>query len=215
MSVVTTSERLDFDVFGHGIAVDTEDAALRARIVTTLAPFCTPGEIEPDAHFHITRADGDNRVARGRQINTGRLLVIADRRKLIAASLGAQPWQLYIDAFGGSDTDAYYYLFEPLLHMVLKRRGTIPWHGAAVARSDRGALIVGEETCLRPLPAAEGTRRLLLHPPKEYPAVIADPASIEAQFDACATLATAARCFDLVLGRNLGRLPELVDSVLK
>lgn len=57
--------------------------------------------------------------------------------------------------------------------------------------------------------------RLLRHPPKEYPAVVADPVSIEAQFNACTTLASSARAFDLVLGRSLERLPQLVEAAFE
>jgi len=305
-----------YDVFGHGIAVQTNDDALRERIAATLGAFRVRGTAEPIACFHLAPTASESRTVRGRQINTGRLLVIADRRKLITASLGELPWQIHIETFGVGDDDIYYYLLEPLLHMVLKRRGTIPWHGAALARANRGVLIVGQsgsgkstaalslllsgyqfiaddelvlcaegtsvrvrsidehlhytdttaallsalpspetqplvrrghglkrrltatvfgvrtqptpvdmvifprveaaqETRLQPLPAGECARRLLLHPPKEYPAVIVDPPSIEAHFDVCTRLAASARGFDLALGRGVERLSQLVEAAFE
>jgi hypothetical protein len=306
----------DYDVFGHGIRFETRDDAIRRRVASALARFRAAGEVDPVACFHLTLSTDQRRVMTGRQINTGRLLVVADREKLIAASLGSLPWQIHIESFGGGDEHAYYYLFEPLLHMVLKRRGMLPWHGAALARGDHGVLIVGQsgsgksttalslllggyrfvaddevmleaagaavlargiddhlhytdstaallpglppagglptvrrgrglkrrltacvfdvhpdpipvelilfprvdaavETGLRRLSAAECARRLLLHPPKEYPAVIVDAQSIEAQFALCTALAVTARCFELILGRRPERLPHLVDAIFQ
>jgi hypothetical protein len=70
--------------------------------------------------------------------------VIADRHKLISASLGTPPWQVYVEAFRRSDEYSYYYLFDPLLLMILKRRGLVRWHGAAVRHAGRDVLVVGE-----------------------------------------------------------------------
>ena len=96
------------------------------------------------AAFHLTQCDRDSPVHVGQQFNNGTLMVIADRHKLITASLAAPPWRIYIEAFRRSDEYAYYYLFDPLLLIILKRRGLVHWHGAAVHHAARDVLIVGE-----------------------------------------------------------------------
>lgn len=309
-----------FDVFGEGIAVHADDAELHARIVTALAPFRSEAVAPLRAEFHLRRTAAPSPILVGNQYGTAELLVIVDRHKLIAASLAAEPWQIHVEAYERGDDYVYFYLFEPLLHMVLKRRGLVPWHGAAVAARDGTVLIVGAggagkstttlslllhgygfiaddevflrlrddrvvargaerhlhftdrtaalldglppahtlaqvprgtarkrrlsadffsrppqaggeaagivrlvlfsrvdptaDTSLTPLAPAEALRRLLLQRPKEHPAVLPDKPSLERQFAACATLATSARAGELVLGRDLGCVPELVDDAV-
>lgn len=69
-------------------------------------------------------------------------------------------------------------------------------------------------TRVEPVDVADTMRRLLLHRPKEHPAVIPDAPSIERQFATCAALATSAPAFDLILGRDIARLPHVVDEVI-
>ena len=310
-----------FDFFGRTISVETDDPTLERRIADTLAVFRGSTVAEPCAAFHIVQRDAESPIEAGQQFNDGSLLVIADRHKLITASLAAPPWQIYIEAFRRSDEYTYYYLFDPLLLMVLKRHGLVHWHGAAVHLGGTDVLIAGEggagkstttlalllhgaafvaddelflevapdgvrargaerwlhctdetarlaglaelehlplvprgrrvkrrldpsqlpgaarsrrasasqpigavlfprvaadvATALQPLTAADAMRRLLLQRPKEHPAVLPDPASLQQQFAACAGVAAAARCFEAVLGRDLARLPELIERGLR
>ena len=135
---------LRFDIFGHGVAVHTADPALGSRVAETLAAYRVAELADPCAAFHLVQRDAESPMRVGRQLTNDRLLIIADRHKLVAASLGALPWQIHIEAFRRSDEYAYYYLFDPLLLMVLKRRGLVHWHGAAVHLAGTDVLIVGE-----------------------------------------------------------------------
>jgi hypothetical protein len=308
-----------FDIFGERIAVCTEDAAVRAHIAAALTAFQTARYDDPCAVFHLVQRDHESPVCNGQQFNNGTLLIIADRHKLITASLGATPWQIHIEAYRRSTVYVYGYLFSPLLLMVLKRRNLVHCHGAAVHRrhvvlivggsgagksttalslllhgygfiaddelflqtGSEGVYARGAERCLhltdetasllrgfpsaaelplvqrglrlkrrleaghfppadksdptvlpgpvrivifprvesgsltslRPLPAAEAMRRLILQPPKEQP-VIADKPALERQFAACASLAASAHAFELLLGRDVDRVAPLIDEVM-
>jgi len=305
--------RASYDIFGERIVVESSDEAIAARVAAAWRPFRAADSADPCAVFHLTRRDGESPVQRGQQFHSGTLLTIADRYKLITASLGAMPWQIHLEAFGQSAEYAYYYLFEPLLLMVLKRRNLIHRHAAAVSRRGKIVLIVGDSgsgkstttlslvlngytfvadddlflvrqesgvgvrsveralhfteataqlvggvpgelplvqrgkikkrrfaiagspantddahvgvvlfprvgegaaSALSALPVAETMRRLMLQPPKQYPAVVRDVPSLEHQFAACADLAKGARSFELTLGKDVASVAALVDEVI-
>lgn len=308
---MSSAAPLHFDFFGERIAVHSRDEALRARIASTLEQHRTANAESPRAEFHLVQSDSDSPLQQGQQFNNGAMLFIGDRHKLATASLGAPPWQIHIECFRQNDEYAYYYVFEPLLLMVLKRCNLVHWHGAAVAAAAGVLLLAGEsgsgksttaaalllggaqfiaddemflqlradgvwlfgadryvhltdetaavlpsldlaalplvprgrarkrrsewkpvvppgtatgpvrtvlfprvepgaDTALRRLTATEALRRLVSQPPKELPAVIRDAPSVERQFDVCTALATGAPCFELTLGREAARVPELL-----
>jgi hypothetical protein len=313
---------LFYDVFGERVGVLAADAGLRRRIAATWGAFRIDDSTRLRAMFHMVASPGEGSARNGQQFNNRSLLVIADRHKLVAASLDAVPWQIHVETYRRSDEYVYYYLFEPLLFMVLKRRNLVHWHAAAVARRGRVVLIVGEsgsgksttalgllqggfelladdelflrpgcegvevhsaehalhltdetlalmgrspqleglplvrrgrgfkrrldasltssgprtdrgrtqgpvrmvvfprvvpaDSCtLEPLSGREAMRRFVLQRPKEHPAVIPDAPSLERQFEACAALAETASCFDLMLGRDIERVPELLSRALE
>jgi hypothetical protein len=133
-----------FDIFGERIVVHANDEAMAARLASSLSAFQTTSADKPCAVFSLVRREDMSPVRRGQQFNDGRLLVIADRFKLVTASLGAMPWRIHLETFGQDDQYAYYYVFEPLLLAVLKRRNLVHWHAAAVSRRETIVLIVGE-----------------------------------------------------------------------
>ncbi len=316
MNSTQVSERPQpYDLCGELVRVCADDRDVAELVDASLGSFRTANDSAPVAEFHIRCRGTTSPIARGNRIHSGSLMVIADSHKLIAASLTALPWQIHIETFARDGAYAFYYVFEPLLHMVLKRRGLVHWHGAAVQRSGKTILIVGrsgsgksttalclllngyshvaddelfldgrdgairaqggemflhcteataqllpalgdgsglpmvlrgnrrkcridanrfpralpggEIACVlfpnvdakamtqrRPLSQAETLRRLLTHPPKEYPAVVADPVSLQSQFDICARLAASVPAFEIALGREIERVHRLVAEVL-
>lgn len=136
--------RAFYDIFGEKIVVESSDEKIATRVAAAWRPFRAADAPEPCAVFHLTRRDRESPVRRGQQFHSGTLLTIADRYKLITASLGAMPWQIHLEACGQSAAYGYYYLFEPLLLMVLKRRNLIHRHAAAVSRRGMTVLIVGD-----------------------------------------------------------------------
>jgi hypothetical protein len=135
---------LFYDIFGELIEVRANDEAVRRRIASTLSVFHHSGGKDPCSVFYLMQRDSESPILQGQQFNDGKLLTIADRYKLITASLGAKPWQIHAETFGRNDEYVYYYVFEPLLLMVLKRCNLVPWHAAAVSCRGTIVLIVGE-----------------------------------------------------------------------
>lgn len=132
-----------YEFVGERVGIRADDEAMRARIAAVWNGFRTAAGGDLRALIHIVQRASESPVRHGQQFNNGTLLVIADRHKLITGSLGAMPWQLHIEAYGRSTDFVYYYLFEPLLLMVLKRCNLVHWHGAAVSRNGQVLLIVG------------------------------------------------------------------------
>src|SRR5262249_12419062 len=98
----------------------------------------------------------------------------------------------------------------PLVQRGGTRKRRCEWNPAVPAGTAAGPVRVvlfprverRSASALRRLTPAEALRRLMSQPPKEFPAVIRDAPSVECQFDACTALATSARCFELMLGRD-------------
>lgn len=311
--------RVHFDIFGVGIAIDCDDVDTARQIAMPLAAYAAPSG-DPCAVFHLSRCDTDSPFVAGQLFNSRTLLVAGDNHKLITATLGAPPWQLYVQAYRRTTAYIQGYLFEPLLLMLLKRHGLVHCHAAAVAAPHGTVLIIGDggagkststlslliagyrfladdelflqvggqqvytraaervvhctdetlrllpglpdaadlplvqrgkrkkrrleiplpgiasaidsrtappvrlvifprvvpeqRTRLEPVGSSDALRRLVLHRPKEHPAVWADAPSLEKQFSTVATLATSAVAYDLVLGADVARVPALIDAVL-
>lgn len=308
------------DLHGRRIAVATDRPDLDALVREQWGRYVIAGAAPHaglDAVFHV--ADGGHaRVREWQFFNNGQILVIADDRRLITASFHQRPWQVHIQTFGQTDRDAYYYLLEPILLMVLARLNLLHWHSAAVALDHAGVLIVGVSgsgkstttlnllragfafvaddevflerrdagvaaigidtslyatdrtlamypeladlqsapqvprgqglkrqvpvrdryrghagdpptvravlfptvvpdapTALQPIGAADVVRRFLTHTPKEYPTLVTDAAAAQARLDTFAALATGARGFEVTLGRDADRLPDLVKAYLR
>ena len=134
-----------YDVFGRKLAVSTSSCALAERIACAWRPFhrAPDGAFDPHASMSISNVSGVSPLREWQFFNNSQILFIGDDRRLVTGCFYEHPWQVDIQAFGWNDDDAYYYVVEPLLLMILMRLGLTPWHSAAVCREGAAVLIAG------------------------------------------------------------------------
>lgn len=132
-----------FDIFGERIAVHSTDRDTHERIGAALGQYATQDGESACAAFHLVRCDSASPFRAGQLFSNRTVLIVGDNHKLITASLGALPWQLFVQAYQRSAEYVYGYLFDPLLLMVLKRRDLVHCHAAAVDGGHGAVVIVG------------------------------------------------------------------------
>jgi hypothetical protein len=138
-----------YDLFGRRITVicDAGVESVGPFIAQRWKDFQTTAAEPPaqsGAHvvFHLHEGTA-GRLREWQFFNNGRLLVIADDRRLITGAFDRPPWQIHIEASGRTVEETYYYLFEPLLLMTLARLNLVHWHSAAVRLNGGAVLLAG------------------------------------------------------------------------
>jgi len=138
-----------FRIAGVEIHVETDDGALRALVMTHWEPFAVgrAGRRKPGAIFRFTDHGGPtlSRLKTWASFSNDRVIFLTDgKRYLLTGYCYDRPWQFDCRSLPAWNADfVYYYVFEPVLHDVLKRLGVLAWHCAALERGGAAALLPG------------------------------------------------------------------------
>ncbi len=133
------------DVLGRRIAISCNRSTIGDAIRANWRQFvvASTGDDRPDVVMRLEQTEEDSRIDEWQFFNNGKLLVIADDRRLVTGYFAVTPWTIDVHTFRSDDQFMYYYLFEPLLLMALARRGLVHWHSASVAVKGQAVLIAG------------------------------------------------------------------------
>jgi hypothetical protein len=138
-----------FRIAGLDIDVETDDRALRALVLTHWGRFvvAATSRRRPDAVFRFTDRGAPPlpRLKTWTGFSNDHVIVLSDgKRYLLTGYCYDRPWQFDCRSLPAWDPEfVYYYVFEPVLHDVLKRLGVLAWHCAVVERGGAAALLPG------------------------------------------------------------------------
>jgi len=134
-----------YSIFGKRVCVRTDRGELRQFVRDRWSAFYDPtsGPVQVEAVFYLIPTEASNPLKEWQFFNNGTFLIIGDDRRLVTAYFYRVPWQIHVNVYRQSDDYTYYYVFEPLLLMLLMRLNLLHWHSAAISREDRGVLIAG------------------------------------------------------------------------
>lgn len=134
-----------YHIFGRRISIRSENGTLRQFIRDHWSEFYEPRSShgQAEAVFCLTPMEADSPLKEWQFFNNGRILIIGDDRRLVTGCFYRKPWQIHVNAYRQDNDYTYYYIFEPLLLMLLMRLNLLQWHSAAVSLEGSAILIAG------------------------------------------------------------------------